>query len=129
MQTLEKIHDPDRSASIERTRSSYNDIEDLKMGLNDIALSKAVAIETVRAYLLRYERILEFIQAVDEVISKLQPKIDFEPFRHRGIELRWHAQSLANSLNLQLHCYEDIEKYIAVLSNVVSHLEVSTGEI
>ena len=55
-ETLEKNHDPDRSANIQRTRSFYDDIEDLKLGLNGIAFSKAFAVKTVRAYLLRYER-------------------------------------------------------------------------
>ena len=126
---LEKVYDPDRSASIERTRSFYDDIEDLKRELNNMIFSKAAAIETLRTYLQRYEHILEFIQAVEDVISKLQPKIEFEPFRQQGIELRWHAQSLANSLNLQLHRYEVLEIDIAVTLNIVSHLEVSTGEI
>ena len=92
-------------------------------------ISKAAAIETIRTYLQQYEHILEFIQAVDDVISKLQPKIDFERFRQQGIELRCHAQSLANSLNLQLHRHEELEKGIAVSWNIVSHLEVSTGGI
>ena len=126
---LDNVYDADRLASMERTRSFYDDIEDLKRELNRIIFSKAAALETLRCYLQRYKHILEFIQAVEDVISKLQPKIDFEPFRQQGIELRWHAQSLANSLNLQLHRHEELEKGIAAMSNIVSHPEVSTGGI
>ena len=71
MEILEKVYDPDRSASIERTRSFYNDIEDLKRELNTMIFAKAAAIETLRTYLQRYEHILEFIQAVEDLISKL----------------------------------------------------------
>ena len=43
----EKVYDPDRSASIERTRSFYDDIENLKQELNNMILSKAAALETL----------------------------------------------------------------------------------
>ena len=127
MEIREMVHDPDRSASLERTRSFYDDIENLRLGLEDIIVSRAIAVGGVKFHLLRYKSILEFIQAVDEVISK--SKIDFEAFRQKGIELRWHVQSLIDSLNIQLNHYEEAEKRIAVMSNIVSYLEVSTDGI
>ena len=129
MEIREMVHDPDRSASIERTRSFYDDIDALKTGLDDINLSRAAAVGNVKVHLLRYKSILEFIQAVDEVIWKPQSKIDLEPFRQKGIELRWHVQSLIDSLNIQLNYYEVVEKDIAMMSNIVSPLEVSTDGI
>ena len=77
MEIREMVHDPDRSASLERTRSFYDDIENLKTGLDDIIVLRANAVGNVKFRLLRYKSILEFIQAVDEVISKPQSKIDF----------------------------------------------------
>lgn len=126
---LKKVYDPDCSASIERTRSFYDDIEDLKGEVNKMIIAVARGVENVRTYLQYYERIVEFIQALDEVISKLEPKIDFELFRRQGIELRWHAQSLANTSNSQLYCYERCEKHLAVMSTIVSHLEVLASGI
>ena len=143
---LKKINDPDCSASIVRTRSFYDDIEYLKEQLNGMTIAVARGVENVKMYLQHYERIVEFIQALDEVISKLEPKIDFELFRRQGIELleskidfelfrrqgielRSHAQSLANTWNLELYHYEQCEKHLAVMSNIVSHLEVSASGI
>ena len=126
---LKKVYDPGCSASIERTRSFYDDIEDLKREVNEMIIAVARGVENVRTYLQHYERIVEFIQALDEVISKLGPKIDVKLFRRQGIELRWHAQSLANAWNLALYRYEESEKHLAVMSNIVSHLEVSASGV